>query len=220
MVHSPFIPLHIRKAWMEEHGIRSVAEQLFAQIILHVQQQQRILGSDVTPIVFSDIDETLIYNHMIGDYHETTGKWMSTTSQWQLWESEMNPKADATVYPAAHQFLTTLKTLGAKVVLVTNSWNRARVEGCLNAGNIRRGALFEDIYIRHDEYSLCKQSRFTSAYYAMQERYGSVALLASLGDAQTDDASAFGGKFFLFPNAIYRDCPYFAEHIKLPVRLR
>jgi predicted secreted acid phosphatase len=215
MNNSNYIPLAHRKAWMEAHGIKTIADKLFAKVIAHVKHELLALPKDVKPIVFCDVDETLIYNHFIGEHHEATGEWNSTTSQWQYWEDNMNIYKDAVTYSGAYEFLATLHKLGVKVVLISNSWNVARLETCLSIGGIRRGELYENIYCRHDEYSRCKKLRFTRAYYAMQEKYGAVALLASIGDSNSDDASELGGKFFLFPNPIYRDCPYFETYMML-----
>ncbi len=212
MSHTEYIPLSERKAWMESHGIPKISRLLFQQILLHVEESKLTLDENVTPVIFSDIDETVIYNKLIGDYHEASGEWQSTNQQWKDWEAGMNVYEDAYTYPDAHNFFEALRKMGVKVAFITNSWNQDRVSTVLSIGGIRKGELYDALYFRQCEESTCKKGRFAEAYKDMQTRYSKIALLASLGDSHGDDASELGGKFFLFPNSIYRDCPYFEKH--------
>ena len=209
-----YIPLKERKAWMESCAIPHISKSLFEDIITYITDTLPSLGSDVTPILFSDIDETIIYNKFIGDYHEANGQWQSTNQQWKDWESNMNIYHDAIIYPDAYHFFENLRQLGVKTAFITNSWNYDRVSSIMSIGGIYQGELYDKIYARHCEESCCKTSRFHQAYKDMQQQYGPIALLSSMGDSTGDDASTLGGKFFLFPNSIYRNCPYFEAYQK------
>ena len=203
------LPTAIRWARLSaEH--RALYLQVFAMATAHVEREARSRARGTWAIV-SDADETLLDNSTYQMERAQKGLPFDPVS-WRAWTS----RREATALPGAVAFLDRVRTLGGKVVVVTN---RAESE-CADTVEVFRahGLAYDAMLCMPDGGPSDKDSRFEAvARGTTAAGLPPLEIVAFLGDNirdfpglgqsirdQPDDAFApFGRHFFLLPNAMY-----------------
>ncbi len=188
---------------------RAAYEQVFRQATDRVAAQARSRPKGSWAVV-ADLDETLLDNSKAECADQVQGVEVHDPDRWTQWV--LSEQAEA--LPGAAAFVTAVRGLGGKVIVVSN-----REEGPHRAATLANlakvGIVVDVLLLAKDRSDFDKNSRFRliEEVGVAAAKLPALQVLAYVGDnikdfpylSQVDfgDPAQFGARYFLLPNPVY-----------------